>query len=167
MRWCMSGKMMAGAVLGTPPHLTQEMYPPMPNQRTPEDRFWSKVDKSGDCWEWRASRDSYGYGHAWVRGKLVQSHRFAYIAMRGPIAAGLTIDHLCRNRGCANPAHMEVVSRGENIRRSSAWHHFAAAQLAKTHCPRGHEYTPENTYLQDGFRSCRYCRNNRPKGGWK
>jgi hypothetical protein len=90
------------------------------------DRFWSKVDDSGSrgCWEWLAAKERTGYGtffcrHVIGRGTAIpeRAHRVAYELLVGPIQAGLTLDHLCRNRGCVNPAHLEPVTRGENVRR--------------------------------------------------
>ena len=122
---------------------------------TTESRFWSKVDKDseGECWEWTAFKNREGYGAFRVGPVVVRSHRFAYEALVGPIPGWLVIDHLCRNRGCVNPAHMETVTREENGRRQVSY------ALAKTHCPRGHEYSAENTYREPGrtHRQCRKC----------
>lgn len=86
-----------------------------------EDRFWAKVDKDADCWEWRGSRNHKGYGLARRRdGKGIQAHRLAYELTVGPIPEGLEIDHLCVNRGCVNPSHLEPVTHTENIRRGYA-----------------------------------------------
>lgn len=88
-------------------------------------RFESKTvkDPSG-CWEWRAFRNASGYGQFGVRedGKqrIVYAHRFAYEAYIGLIPDGLTVDHICRNRGCVNPTHMELVTAVENLRRGHA-----------------------------------------------
>ena len=121
-----------------------------------EDRFWAKVDTTGDCWEWQAARthDGYGVFTAPVR-KKVRAHRFAYEILVGPIPAGLEIDHLCRVRHCVNPAHLEAVTRQEHWRRGES---FAAQNARKTHCKHGHEFTPENTYHYRTGRECRACR---------
>lgn len=107
-----------------------------------------EVDDDG-CWIWqgRVADNGYGYSSAWSKTWL--AHRLAYTLMVGPIPEGLTIDHLCRVRTCINPQHLEAVTLAENIRRAGA---------AVTHCPRHHEYTPENTYVgSSGGRSCRTC----------
>ena len=88
-------------------------------------------------------------------GHLLRAHRVAYGYLVGDIADGLTLDHLCRNRRCINPAHLEPVSAAENTRRGIRW------QLAKTHCPQGHPYAGENliTYPDGSRRACRACVN--------
>jgi hypothetical protein len=93
---------------------------PYPEERRPEaDRFWEKVDKSGECWLWQAGKCA-GYGRFFVPGsRPVPAHRWAYEALVGPIPDGLVIDHLCRNPACVNPAHMEPVTIVENVRRGS------------------------------------------------
>ena len=85
--------------------------------RTEKERFWSKVDKSGECWEWTAFRNPKGYGVFHFRGATPHAHRVAYILTHGPVSPDLVIDHLCRNRGCCNPAHLEAVTAVENTRR--------------------------------------------------
>jgi hypothetical protein len=128
------------------------------DSRLPE-RFWSKTMVQADgCWQWiGAVTDGYGsYRHD---NKPILAHRAAYTVFVGPIPGtfphGLTVDHLCRNRSCVNPAHMELVSRGENSLRGDG---AATKNKQKTHCSRGHSYTPENTYVpSDGKRYCRAC----------
>ena len=106
----------------------------------------------GGCWEWTAAIDDNGYGRASVDGRMKYAHRIAYEAFVGPIPAGLQIDHLCRTRHCVNPAHLEPVTNAENQRRAALFLEPAQA------CLRGHAYTPENTYMHRGRRSCRECR---------
>lgn len=114
-----------------------------------DDRFWSKVDADGDCWVWTAARYHDGYGQF----DRFRAHRWAYERLVGPIPDGLQLDHLCRNRACVNPDHLEPVTNDENMARSPIHNR------AKTHCKRGHAFTPENTYLlpRDGGRKCRAC----------
>lgn len=115
------------------------------------ERFWFNVDKSGDCWEWTAGHSGNGYAQFQVGERPHPAHRIAYLLLIGPIPDGLVLDHLCRNINCVNPAHLEPVTRVENIQRGeNHWRN-------KTHCPQGHEYTPENTYVYRGRRQCRTC----------
>lgn len=123
-----------------------------------EERFWSKVDASGGCWVWTASIDPNGYGKysETVGGKkrYPYAHRYAYTALVGPIPEGLTIDHLCKNRKCVNPDHLEAVTLRVNILRSDS---PPARQARQARCKRGHELTPDNTYTSSGYRQCRAC----------
>lgn len=128
------------------------------------ERFWKKVDRRGpdECWLWFAWKSSKGYGRFHVDGKGQQAHRVAYEALVGPIPKGLQLDHLCRNPACVNPAHLEPVTGKENVNRGQSAELSAAQQRAITHCPNGHQYTPENTYTDPrGWRNCRKCRNKR------
>ena len=114
------------------------------------------------CWEWIGAKDRYGYGRMGfqVEGELryFRVHRISHEVFRSEIPQGLVIDHLCRNRACANPAHMEAISAKENIRRG------LRANLAKAECPKGHPYSIVNTYTSKaGKRSCRACQRERMK----
>lgn len=153
-----------GDVLWTPP--------------TTEDRFWSRVDKRGpdECWSWLGRITEKGYG-AFVLPTRT-AHRFSWVLAHGsipPRSSGLMLDHLCHTRDaecvlaascphrrCVNPAHLELVSAGENSRRahksSAARQAGGRANAAKTHCPKGHPYSGENLFLtSNGGRACRIC----------
>lgn len=130
------------------------------------DRFVDKVGPDdGGCKPWTASLVD-GYGTFSYKGKTVKAHRWIYEQTMGTIPAGMQLDHLCRNRACVNPDHMEVVSQRENILRGEG---LAATAARQTHCIHGHEWTPENTYLpmrSDGRprqRICRACKRARPR----
>ncbi len=125
-----------------------------------ETRFWSKVDKSGDCWLWMASTKDTGYGQFFVNGTMVRAHRLAYELMVGPVPDGLQLDHLCRVRNCVNPEHLEPVTTQENTRRGASGHE---RRQKKTHCAQGHPYNAENTYLYRDMRYCRACRRARDR----
>ena len=127
---------------------------------TISERFWSKVDKTGRCWEWTAAAHLLGYGTFWNGSKLVGAHRWAYEQANGEIGPGLELDHLCRNPRCVRPDHLEPVSHTENVRRGrSGWN-----TREKTCCPVGHAYTEENTLmLRSGSRVCRICKRERQR----
>lgn len=81
------------------------------------ERLEARIDRSGDCWVWTGNRTSAGYGQVWARRRMLLVHRVVYEQLVGPIPEGLVIDHLCRNRSCCNPAHLEPVTTAENVRR--------------------------------------------------
>lgn len=136
-------------------------------------RFWSKVDREGPipshdpslgrCWVWTAATTRDGYGRFWFEGSTGPAHRWIVEQSRGPIPRGFEPDHLCRNRTCVNPAHIEVVTQRENLRRAGFLRRGraignAAVQSAKTRCPAGHEYDRANTRIcSAGKRHCRAC----------
>jgi hypothetical protein len=132
-------------------------------------RFWSKIepDMNSGCWLWNGSASKNGYGFISVRdgknGKdyTVLAHRFAYSRLKRIPNPGLVLDHKCRTPLCVNPDHLDEVSQMENILRSPLAHQH------KTHCPKGHEYTPENIkpVVVNGYngRSCRACHNDRER----
>ena len=122
------------------------------------DRYWAKVDKgiAAPCWQWTASVESKGYGHINSYGGLPsrQAHRLAYMALRGPIPVGFQLDHVCRNKRCVNPDHLEIVTNRENRLR---------ARRLITHCPSGHALVGANVSLDPTrwgglFRRCITCR---------
>lgn len=97
-----------------------------------DQRLWEQIDATGPCWEWTGSRtNGYGYTtHCGTRGRV---HRIVWTLLVGPIPAGMQLDHLCRNRACCNPDHLEPVTQQENIRRGANGGH-------KPTCPNGHGY---------------------------
>jgi hypothetical protein len=118
------------------------------------------------CWLWKLTPDTHGYGVAARRtGKgsytRLRAHRLSYETYVGAIPDGLDLDHLCRNRACCNPDHLEPVTRRENIRRGNG---YIAAKIAATHCIAGHSLSGENLYVTPrGQRRCRDCQNRRKR----
>lgn len=147
------------------------------------DRFWKFVTQKGDCWEWAGRRNDQGYG--WIsvtvdivdsdgrpatRKRPIRAHRWAYEFLRCEIPDGLSLDHLCRNRACVNPWHLEPVTHAVNVRRGRAPELIQALNASRTRCIHGHEFSPENTALAkpskshpNGGRICRTCRRERDR----
>jgi|WetSurMetagenome_2_1015567.scaffolds.fasta_scaffold898528_2 hypothetical protein len=124
------------------------------------DRAIDKFVVGAGCWDWAGAKSTAGYGliGGGRRGApLLSAHRLVYETLVGPIPDGLVTDHLCRNRACVNPDHIEIVTHRVNILRGTG---ASARNASKTHCPAGHEYTPSNTNLSVGGRHCRECRRS-------
>ena len=110
------------------------------------------VDPINECWIWVGAKNDDGYGRFWNGERLIFSHRYAYEYYRSKIPKDLTVDHLCRNRICCNPKHLELVTRKENLFRSPIYNG------TKTHCNHGHAFTGENLHiLKNGNRVCKEC----------
>jgi len=125
-----------------------------------EKRFWSKVglpDENG-CMNWLGSGTPPGYGQIGFGKRKKYVHRVSYELRVGPIPEGLQIDHLCRNRACVAPVHLEAVTQKENLERGVGAEVTRLRHASRTHCKHGHEFTPENTRMYDGYRVCRECR---------
>lgn len=129
---------------------------PVPAQRpTTEERLLAGVThgeafNGTPCWEWQGGRLPSGYGRLSVDNERRYTHRLAWELFRGPIPDGLFIDHLCENKRCCNPEHLEPVPPAVNTRR---------AFQKVTACPQGHPYDDQNTYTHPtkGYRKCRAC----------
>lgn len=121
----------------------------------PVKRWMDKVIIGDDCWEWQSPLDKGGYGRFWWNGRTGRAHRFAYETFVGPLPDELDIDHLCRNRRCVRPSHLEAVTEQVNVLRGET---ITAAFAIATECINGHEFDEENTrWRPSGGRTCRTC----------
>lgn len=116
------------------------------------------AEELNGCWIWRGSMYAKGYGKIGRRG--IMAHRIAYEICKGDVPKDLCLDHLCKNRACINPDHLEIVTLVENVMRGESQH---AVNARKTHCVNGHEFTPSNIYVHPHrkTRDCKICRNRR------
>lgn len=129
-------------------------------------RFMGKVEVlATGCWRFHGTPAGAGYRTFYLKGERPYAHRASYEHHKGPIPEGLQIHHACSTRDCVNPDHLEAVTQRENLRLGSGW---AGMNAQKTHCPQGHEYTPENTIGttprrpgEDPGRRCRTCHRER------
>ena len=153
-----------------------------PKPRPILDRLLPRFTINGHtgCWDWTGYVMPNGYGKLTIPGSRSNlAHRLMYEELVGPIPKGLDIDHLCRNRACVNPEHMEPVTRQINLSRSPIIRQMLAAKTAaaaereaqrrakllanpkhnryKTHCPSGHPYDEENTRWYRNSRRCKAC----------
>ena len=130
-----------------------------------EERFWSKADwdiRSPDrCWNWLAAKSTNGYGRFQIARHVIgAAHRVAYELEVGPIPPGKYLDHLCRNRSCVNPEHLEPVTSRENTLRGES---HVADRARQTHCLRGHNLSGTNLVPHPHSRVCRECKNLRAR----
>ena len=146
--WC--GKHYARWLRHGDPHYTER---PLWFQPA-EERFFAKVDAEGDCWVWTAFINECGYGQF---GDGETAHLWLWRHLVGPVPAGLELDHLCRNRVCVNPDHLQPVPKRVNWLRGF---NPMAKNARKTHCPRGHAYDGANVliYTRPSGQTSRYCR---------
>lgn len=122
------------------------------------ERLFSRVERTVTCWNWKGGTGS-GYGVVYVEGGSRMAHRISYELLIGPISPGLHLDHLCRNRRCVNPDHLEAVSRKTNILRGVG---TPAVNSRKTHCKYGHLLAGKNLVPgRPNDRECLTCKTTR------
>ncbi len=134
-----------------------------------EERFWSKVNKTEGCWLWTACVFHHGYGQFMAIRGSKYAHRYSYELAHGAIPAGMEAHHICKNRACVNPAHLELLSKSDHARLHASIQDRTRFRVPrknktlKTHCCHGHELTPENTRVRvsNGWRSCKTCEKQR------
>ena len=126
---------------------------------------WDKVEKTNRCWKWTGANNGdkygrYGYGRIRIAGKNIPAHKYFYELLIGNVPSGLELDHLCFNRLCVRPEHLEPVTRSENLRRS-----WAKRIKNKPNCPSGHPFSGSNLYAASNKRTnrhqrvCKKCHN--------
>lgn len=128
---------------------------------------WVDVDEVTGCWIYRRRLNVHGYAHVSHKRKHVLLHRFVWEHVNGQPVAGYHVHHLCEEKACLNPAHLERVTAAEHTRRhpqdmAAIGERGLATVFARTHCVNGHEFTPENTIARGRGRICRACR----RAGW-
>ena len=133
----------------------------------PIERFWRnvKIESSG-CWIWTDGKDRRGYGVFYAEGRNQRAHKWLYERVFGPVSVGRELGHVLPTRGlrhnpaCVCPVHVRPITYGQNLLEAPSG--IAAINAAKQRCPRGHSYSPENTYVDpDGNRECRKCQRKR------
>jgi hypothetical protein len=127
-------------------------------RKADEMSLWSKIVVVESCWIWTGAMNGHGYGQVNIAGKSNAAHRAFYEFCRGPIPAGLHLDHLCRTPACVNPDHLEPVTPLVNFQRSNA--PGRVVQLSGV-CRRGHRYTQENTGSNRRGNYCKACEHDR------
>lgn len=139
----------------------------MPAFKPVRDRIacLSSKDEQSGCWIWNGCIDKCGYGKIGAVFGETLAHRASYKEFVGPISHGLEIDHKCKRRNCVNPEHLEAVSHAENVRRGD--YKSNHRNRRKTHCKRGHEFTEENTRIENWhglvMRKCVACGKEKNK----
>lgn len=126
------------------------------------DRFWSKVDRSGECWLWTAGKTADGYG-GWRYGHdgqyiSLRSHRFAFLVTHGALTEGTVLHHLCHTPACCRPDHLVEMTQADHLAITPGT--YVHIQAEKTHCNHGHELSGDNLYesgLRRGVRQCKAC----------
>ena len=129
-----------------------------------ESRFWNRLDKGGNCWNWQGGKDrpdGYGCLHYADNGKRhsLKAHRVSWVIHNGPIPDGLWVLHKCDNPSCVNPNHLFLGTRQDNMLDAASKGRISTiGKSRQTHCIRGHKFTEQNTRVtKEGHRRCRAC----------
>lgn len=139
-----------------------------------EKAFWNRVHKGKKCWNWLGGKDTKGYGTFFFESentykRYKKAHLISYILTKGPIPNGMLIDHLCKNKSCVNPDHLEAVTSRENSLRAT--NTIASINASKTHCPVGHPLDGDNLIISknghNGARRCKTCKNEKERARQK
>ena len=134
--------------------------------KRPFERFRDKIAElrcgpmPTPCWIWGGGLSGKGYASFWGNGHRGYGHRWAYEFLRGPVASGLEIDHLCRVHACVNPFHMEAVTRRTNQRRGNS---VSGINHRKKACIRGHPFSPQNVMVKKRGHDCKVCHRDRER----
>jgi hypothetical protein len=138
----------------------------MSRKGTPLYRFWRYVEKTSGCWNWTGHKFVSGYGSIQIALRKVRVHRFSYELHKGPIPKDLQLDHLCSNRLCVNPDHLEAVTARTNNMRGNS---ITAVNARKVACMHGHPLSGENLWVnpKTGWRACLACVRNRTRAYYK
>jgi|SRR3990167_5523638 len=145
-----------------------------------DKRLWESIEVAGDCWEWKLYRNEDGYGKIKRNGKTYVAHRYIFTLLKGNIPLGKELDHLCKNRSCVNPEHLEAVDHLENVRRGDAmkprkpWKRKNLKRVnpnnknTKLFCKNGHSFSDNAYDRHDGKgRNCRLCVRQRSKDSYQ
>lgn len=138
------------------------VHPSLHNKSVME-RFWTAVDTSGTCHVWTRYRDPHGYGQVRFNGRLAQAHRVAWELAQGPIPTDLQVLHRCDNPPCCRVDHLFLGDPAANVQDMDAKGRRGNYWSLITHCPAGHPYDLENTYMFRGSRKCRTCRREKKR----
>ena len=145
--------------------ITADYFPKLRRNQPLTDKWiWARVSPCPNtgCWWWMSAISKWGYGMATRCGKHEAAHRVIYRFFRGEFPAHLDLDHLCRQRSCVNPWHLEPVTRAINLQRGNSGKNLAALAMSKIECPKGHPYSGSNLYIaRDGHRDCIACQRQR------
>lgn len=132
-----------------------------------QERLLAKIEKrdggyTSPCWFWTGAMFQNGYAAIKAGRRAARAHRVSYETFIGPIPDDLTIDHLCRNKSCVNPDHLEPVTNKENFLRAVFPKTHGFNKREKTHCPKGHAYDTQNTHITpQGWRKCKICQRQK------